>query len=665
VSRLNSRYKFNVAASLSRPCPSDPLLLHAPRKAGKVVSFAKEGCVEREHFLGFRAQGVSQIRKTPQPRSLILAVVSAFLLCIASVTRSADDARLAPEPPLVTLALAKFRTLTRAERAVLEFADVGKLERGEFAVAGNSANPADPSNDPAHADKWDVQRNIRAGLIRWMSVDPDAIRLIDPQGIRVIGARIAGTLDLSQVHVPFGITLRNCAIPEAMELSSAEISSLDLSGSYTGSIHAQGINVTHQLSLAYGFHMKGIVNLQDSALGGFGAMDGHFKYAEEPGYFLAPYRMVLNLLYANIKSTAYLVYGFEADGGVSLFQAKIGGDLACDSGHFFNPGNVAFEASSTEIVGNVFLTTAQFSQNAVAHGGSVKVNGLMHFAGAHVGSAFLVDQVIFSGSAGQLHGLSAPEMSVRGLFLWRDVTLENSAQLDLSGASLAYIIDQRSSWPAPGNLLIDGLTYSGFQSPEPGDAPGDAATRLRWIGLQSVFHPQPYRQLAKALRESGDDSGAIRVLIAEQDAQYQKSSLPRRLLASFLKTTIGYGHQPLLAILWSALVVLLGWQVVSVGARAGVMAPTWPENRPAEARKPYEKLSPLLYSLDVFVPFVNLHQEHYWWPDADAEGQYAILGRKIRISGRMLRRYLWLQIIAGWLLSAIFVAGITGLMRND
>lgn len=105
--------------------------------------------------------------------------------------------------------------------------------------------------------------------------------------------------------------------------------------------------------------------------------------------------------------------------------------------------------------------------------------------------------------------------------------------------------------------------------------------------------------------------------------------------------------------------------MVSIGSRAGVMAPTWPENRPAEARKPYEKLSSLLYSLDVFVPFVNLHQEHYWWPDADAEGQFAILGRNIRVSGRMLRRYLWLQIIAGWLLTAIFVAGITGLLRND
>jgi hypothetical protein len=42
-----------------------------------------------------------------------------------------------------------------------------------------------------------------------------------------------------------------------------------------------------------------------------------------------------------------------------------------------------------------------------------------------------------------------------------------------------------------------------------------------------------------------------------------------------------------------------------------------------------------------------------------------VLGRRIAVRGRMLRYYLWMQIIAGWLLSAIFIAGITGLVRND
>jgi hypothetical protein len=110
---------------------------------------------------------------------------------------------------------------------------------------------------------------------------------------------------------------------------------------------------------------------------------------------------------------------------------------------------------------------------------------------------------------------------------------------------------------------------------------------------------------------------------------------------------------------------MLGWLMVSIGARAGVMAPTFPENRPPDYDKPYEKLHPFLYSLDVFLPFVNLHQEHYWWPDATKSGTAKAFSFSLSCNGSLLRYYLWTQIIAGWLLSAIFVAGVTGLVRND
>ncbi len=95
------------------------------------------------------------------------------------------------------------------------------------------------------------------------------------------------------------------------------------------------------------------------------------------------------------------------------------------------------------------------------------------------------------------------------------------------------------------------------------------------------------------------------------------------------------------------------------------MRPTYPENRPPTSSEPYEELHPFLYSLDVFLPFVNLHQEHYWWPNGQASGHSFVLGRSVRVSGRLLRHYLWLQIVAGWLLSAIFLAGVTGLFKND
>src|SRR5579871_1450920 len=92
--------------------------------------------------------------------------------------------------PLTELASARFSNLTRAEQALLEHTDVRNAGRADYAVSGQNEKRYDPSDNPADAAKWDAQREIRAALIRWMSVDPDAIRQIDPQGIRVLGAKI-------------------------------------------------------------------------------------------------------------------------------------------------------------------------------------------------------------------------------------------------------------------------------------------------------------------------------------------------------------------------------------------------------------------------------------------------------------------------------------------
>ena len=165
--------------------------------------------------------------------------MSAFLLCVASVARTADEATLATESPLVKLALAKFHSLTRAERALLEFADKSNIGRANFAMAGTSAAPLDPSNDPKNAAAWPHDRDIRAQLIRWMAVDNEATLQVDPNGVRVVGARIVGGLDLDYVRVPFAMTLERCSIPDAMSLVSSEFPSLDLSGSYTGPIEGQ------------------------------------------------------------------------------------------------------------------------------------------------------------------------------------------------------------------------------------------------------------------------------------------------------------------------------------------------------------------------------------------------------------------------------------------
>ena len=316
---------------------------------------------------------------------------------------------------------------------------------------------------------------------------------------------------------------------------------------------------------------------------------------------------------------------------------------------------IAIDASSTDIAGNVII----------GYGVPFVSDGLVNIVTARIGTDFFVAQATFSGAARDPHGLDASGISVKNALVWTNVALPNGGFLNLTGASAEALIDDERSWPAPGNLLIDGFTYTEFSQTSPSNAAGDAGTRLRWLRLQSGFHPQPYRQLAKVLRESGDEPGATEVLIASDDLNYRRFGLSGRIWGAFLNTTIGYGYQPLRAIVWSFAVVIFGSMVVATGKRAGVMRFKWPEETPPPSGDPMAGLHPMLYSLDVFVPFVDLHQENYWWPDETASGECAIFGQRVTVRGSVLRYYLWLQIVAGWLLSAIFIAGVTGLVRSD
>lgn len=588
-----------------------------------------------------------------------------FLCALMITSLTAVPVATATESPLTKLAAAKFRNLTRCERAVLENADLKTTRHGPPATCGLSSNFDDASNDPKNAATWDHQRDLRAELIRWVFVDPDANKQVDPAGVEALGARITGSLDLEHAHAPFVLGCVHCAIPEPMGLLGAELSTLVLSGSYTNSIDGGGSHIHNGVYLDDGFKASGLVSFGNSRIDSdFNCSGGSFTHGavqdagpwadEKPALFLGA---------ARIQGPVWLTAGFKADGAVDINGITCDAVL-CSGGRFVNPGNRAMMAWGANVSGTVILAGS-------GPLGAAEATGLVQFDNAKIGGVINESGAKFLGSPSEIHGFSANSMTSDGGFFWQNVTVQNGATLDLRGTSVNGLVDDEASWPAPGRLAIDGFVYHDFYG-----GPVDAASRLKWVSLgagphppwlvvASGFHSQPYRELAKVLRERGDDAGAAQVLIAEEDARYSQYGTFGRLLGGFIKWTIGYGHRPLLAIGWSLAVILLGWGAVSIGARAGVMAPTWPENKPPDARKSYEELQPLLYSLDAFLPFVDLHQEHYWWPDATATGECALFGRDITIRGRALRYYLWMQIVAGWLLSAIFIAGITGLLRND
>ena len=605
----------------------------------------------------------------------LLTTCAALMFCGLMLASAASVGYSAEKQPaetsrLVILAARRFANLSSAELAMLRFSDTDNVERGDFAVAGTSAKAADRSNDPEHAGDWAASREIRASLIRWLCVDRDALAFVDPKGIRVIGARIVGALDLALVSVPIPLVLDNCLFTDAVNLDGAEVPYLEFDGSYAREIHASGLNVRNNFSMGKGFHAAAVI-LDHAKIGLDLDLGGaRLHYEKNPARpFLDRTKVTLFAYLIQVGGNLWLNRGFESKGAINLGGAKIAANLHFDSGHFINPNSIAISVPGAGIDGVVYL--AGFGAD-----GDVVVNGTANFAYDRIGDSFIVDHAQFLGAPGDRHGFIGTGMSVVRAFTWRNVTLQNGAMLDLGDAAVGSLLDDAESWPAPGKLIIDGFSYNDLSSETENHADKRAqeaaavrnsvANRLRWLALQPPgFYSQPYNELAKYYVSSGEDAAAVTVYIAEEDDRYTRSGWWGRMWGGFLKSTIGYGHRPLLAFNWSVFVVLLGSAAALMGKRAGVMRLTWPENSPPPVTEHINGLHPLLYSLDVFLPFVDLHQEHYWWPDEQLQGECEIAGRKILVRGSTLRFYLWLQIIAGWLLSAIFIAGVTGLIRND
>jgi hypothetical protein len=588
------------------------------------------------------------------------------ILNISTVCRAATRARPEAASRLLRLASEQFRNLTAAERSLLWFSDAMNIDRGAIAVAGPSLNPADPGNDPAHAGEWDAQRNVRAALIRWMCADRRAIELEDPGGIRVMGARIIGGLDLAHLHVPAPLELRNCSILEEISLDSAEIPGLSLNGSHTGAIYAQGIKVTGELDMSRGFDASAEVLMIKSTIDGPAMFSGgRFRHSVAPRELPPEFaelesqmKVALNLHDAQIKGTVIMSTGFQSDGAIVMDNASILGDFLAWGGRFINPNHYAIWAPQCVFSHDVHLSDVIF-QVPAPH--IAVVDGNVYFFGARIGGALDVAGVKFAGASSDNNGLEASHASMQNL-VTIGASFGDDAFEHLNGAEIQFIWDDPGSWPKPGELDIGQLKYQAFGAL----SPVDIASRLHWLRLSATSSdPQPYDELAKYYRSVGDSGSATKVLIARDDAIYSRAEPIRRIWGKFLKVTVGYGHEPLRTVLWMLAIVLLGAVLVSIGARAGVMRLTWPETAAPPAGDPTAGLNPLLYSLDVFLPFVNLHQEHYWWPDETASGECSMFGRRVPVRGSLLRHYLWLQIMAGWLLSAVFIAGLTGLIQND
>jgi len=540
----------------------------------------------------------------------------------------------------------------------------------------------------------------------------------------------AAALIADNLDVNGGVFFRHVRTIGEVRLNAAKAKTLQCDGGRFANgcgyaINANGIQVDGAVFLRNGFYSDGEVCFVGSQIASGLECDG--------GKFINLGSMALNVDHATVGESIFLRRCI-CQGQIRLMDAKIGGSLNCIGGSFQNPGGHAIEACRVEVggevsfaqgfssVGVVHIRGAQIRGNLVCSGGtffnpnnstldvegttvgsnllfeiSPSPNGLIPFSNyglislvsAHIRGSLLFFGAIFGPSS----AVNAWYTIAEGSFTWKAIKSHPSLVIFLQDASVGSLDDDKSGWPSQGDLHLDGFAYDRISSENT-----DPSDRLKWLRLQNPpepgrfrrflhgvlygghrltwqqkswthFRPQPYQQLSKALRELGDNMGAKRVLVEMEDSRRKFGNLNFRgwVWRWILKGVIGYGYRPGYALICALIVIAIGSGLL--WHNTDLITPT---DRAAYIAAPayYQPFSPIVYSMDTFLPIINLGQKDRWMPNAN-QGYTVDLSRSLPLpsvkwltTGWLLRFWLWIETLLGWLLTTLFVAGLTPVIRS-
>ncbi|MDP4062713.1 hypothetical protein RBLE17_24810 [Rhodobacteraceae bacterium LE17] len=521
-------------------------------------------------------------------------------------------------------------------------------------------------------EEGSADNTIRAGLIRALLLGtgdctPPA------RGLRIVGAWITGKLDLQGEALPVPLGLQKCTLEEDVLLRACTLPALYLTGTRLPKLNAQRLQCNGPLHLSDGFQATGLVDLTGAKITGQLACVG--------GKFLAE-RMALNCNAITVGADVFLREGFEATGEVNLVRARIGGGLDGTGGKFLAEG-IALNYSAITVGASLFLREGFEAQGRIDLNRAV-ITGNLHISGATLTT-----------------GLDAQGMRVRAGFIWKDIE-GDGIEVDFIDAHVGTLHDLPGSWQSVTELYLSSFRYDRIESDM------DVQERLDWLAKHdatvSRFTPQPYVQLANVLRRQGFAGDAARVLVRREDKQRAEewdraitamdgtlwreltgyAHVFRPFLSLPFKWMFGYGHRPEWVLPWIAFILAITICFAQQIHIHGQFAPTssvvltsqdWLDSFPTEPLHPssplwrtqmdawaqttsgrdYTSFSAFLYALDLFIPLDALGQEKNWAPSAE-RGGWGEWGHRLR----------WLVQMAGWVITAIGAAVLTGLIgRRD
>lgn len=495
--------------------------------------------------------------------------------------------------------------------------------------------------------------------------------------------QVEGYFSLNSVSSYGTVDMDNAQVKGQVNFSSANLNGVD-----SIALSAESVICRGAFHLTDGFVAKGRVSLIGAQIEGqLNCADAMFT-ASEKNLALVADRVTVN-------GNVFLSDGFCASGCVRFVGARIYGELRCSGGKFEGTEDDVFRIDDAVISDSVLLDRG-FS-----------AFGRINLQNTQVGGDLLVSNARYIGT------LDADRIDIKGALILRGLE-ETSKSVTFAGGQAGSLDDDRKSWGR--TLDLNGFVY-GFINVH---AEMSIADRLEWLDKQGTsvsdehgvkeFRPQPWRHLQNVLNEMGHAEEAKQVgiefekrlryggLIGQSPASwnpirrwfYKKLMTFLHVMYGFLT---GYGYRPML-LLRSFLAVWLVcsgiyWLAVNKGA---IFAPSDPlvfQNEKyvscvpptsltvqeptgtgnwylcADLPEAYTGFSPLAFSLDLLLPLVDLHQEKDWAPliETPKANVFAeLLG--FFSAKRLVRFVMWVEILAGWGFSLLFVAVVSGLARR-
>ena len=311
-------------------------------------------------------------------------------------------------------------------------------------------------------------------------------------------------------------------------------------------------------------------------------------------------------------------------GGVNLEQAEITGVFTASKAQFTSPQARA-NFNSLKVVGNVFFTEAVFA-------------GPVNLQYCHILDNFKMDHCQFS------HPTNL--VNYEGLKVGGTASFVQSAfagYVSFKDASFVTVDFSEVKWPAHTNafpwLWLNGMTYQRIGAGSEQESWSNLLGLLNRCAHGTAYSKEVYGNLEGFYRRLGYPKQADMVFIAQQ--QRERDEILKGLdwwWNFFLDWFVHYGRSPERALFWSMAIVLFG---------LGVFRPRYMEPQKTDYKA--GRFSPFWYSMDLFLPFIKLHDADIWKPKDDC-GFPRVWSR--------------IHTMLGWALIPIAVAAWTGMLSR-